>query len=995
MTSEGQHAGRQPAEATSGGAAEQFGADWFPPDSDGTPPSSRPAGPPVTGQAQTPPAAGRALPPADGSSQIPPAAGQAQVPPVAGRAQVPSADPNVYAPPPHATPNGGSPFVVPAVPPPGQAAELPGARPFPGDPGAFPTNPAADQAPPSAWAPPPATPFPAPETNPFTASEEPNAYRPAEREPFGSWPADGNSPERRAGDIEGFAPGSPTRGMISDDPGPMPSSPFAPPASAAGSPAPVWGSGFEPPRAPRAADEPGHHGAPQASGFGPDVRVPFPGAPGLESAAPPADRDGLPGAAPFGDQQPRVPGATLGDLPDAPPASLLGGSGGFAARSTPPADLPGERVADNGLPIRTRRPMADGEAGGLASTPLDGPSTFDRPRPFTAPPVDGPGRFDGPAPSDGPRPFDAPPAAPASPGRPTHGVPGSPESRSPAFGSPAFGSPATSGSAFGSPATGNPASGGSAFGSPASGGSAFGSAASGSPATGSPAFGSASFGDSTSNGPARGGASGGGPEHGDPGPGFAQRVPGASFGADGPPAAPGSPGIAPGIARGNAGPVIAEARRSVPQPRDPSDEPALGTARPVSASASVPVASRVAPDAEAAPPAAPAQARVYGRPAAPADEGLAPVTPFPGRRADEPADDLGGPSQDLPPLGPKTPPPGGNPGPVRAAASARVGPPFAPASPAPEQPSGPYQEFTTDVAGRGRDNPMDRYGEDTSDMAGRNPVDKPYVPEPALPSMHARPPLTDGFPPRPEPDAAPPPGIAGDRPRLGGVFPGPATRATVTPPGPDATAQWPGATGSDATAQWSGTSGSDAPAQWSSASGSDATAQWSGTGGSDATAQWSGASGSDATAQWSGPARSEGAAAWPAPAGQSEAAAVTGPVDTPAAAPDKPETPHVRVLPVTVMVVLGAAIVLGLVFGVVWLISRGTGSSDSGFSVSQGDCVKRAGDDAVKATCGDAGSYQVVSIVDAKDKCPDPGQPYVLNPSGDDQHKVLCLKPNG
>ncbi|RZU50915.1 hypothetical protein EV385_2707 [Krasilnikovia cinnamomea] len=371
---------------------------------------------------------------------------------------------------------------------------------------------------------------------------------------------------------------------------------------------------------------------------------------------------------------------------------------------------------------------------------------------------------------------------------------------------------------------------------------------------------------------------------------------------------------------------------------------------------------------------------MYGRPAPPAEEeNLAPVTPFPGRRADEAASELGGPSQDLPPLGPKTPPPGGNQGPARAAASARVAPPFAPASPAPEQPGGPYQEF----AGRGQDNPLDRYGEDTTDMAGRNPVDKPYVPEPALPSMHSRPPLADGFPPRPAPDAAPQPGLPGDRAKLGGVFPGPATRATVTPPGPDATAQWSGTPGSEATAQWSGASGSDATAQWSGASGSDATAQWSGT------------PGSDATAQWSGPPRPEGGAAWPGSAGQPEAAAAPGPADALAPTPDKPDTPapNVRVLPVTVVVVLGAAIVLGLVFGLVWLISRGSDSSDGGFSVSQGECVKRSGDAAVKAACGDAGAFQVVSIVEAKEQCPDAGQPYVLNPSGD-KTQVLCLKPN-
>src|SRR3954470_23537314 len=70
MTSEGQYAGTQPAEATSGGPA----SDDFPPDADGRRAAGRASAPP----------------PADGF-------------------------PSSYAPPPQATPNGGSPFVVPAV----------------------------------------------------------------------------------------------------------------------------------------------------------------------------------------------------------------------------------------------------------------------------------------------------------------------------------------------------------------------------------------------------------------------------------------------------------------------------------------------------------------------------------------------------------------------------------------------------------------------------------------------------------------------------------------------------------------------------------------------------------------------------------------------------------------------------------------------------------------------------------------------------------------
>ena len=95
MTSEGQHAGQQPG-ATSGSGAGQLGPDGFPPD----------AFPPDVGGHRT----------TDRAPSYPHA-----------EESLPSA----YAPPPHSTPNGGSPFVVPAVPPAGQsgAPAGPGSQP--------------------------------------------------------------------------------------------------------------------------------------------------------------------------------------------------------------------------------------------------------------------------------------------------------------------------------------------------------------------------------------------------------------------------------------------------------------------------------------------------------------------------------------------------------------------------------------------------------------------------------------------------------------------------------------------------------------------------------------------------------------------------------------------------------------------------------------------------------------------------------------------------
>lgn len=115
--------------------------------------------------------------------------------------------------------------------------------------------------------------------------------------------------------------------------------------------------------------------------------------------------------------------------------------------------------------------------------------------------------------------------------------------------------------------------------------------------------------------------------------------------------------------------------------------------------------------------------------------------------------------------------------------------------------------------------------------------------------------------------------------------------------------------------------------------------------------------------------------------------------DQPATEVAKPETPHVRMLPVLIGVILGAGLLVGLTFGITWLIARG---SDSGnFSVSTGDCVKRSGTQAVTAKCGDADAYEVTSIVNTKEECTDPGQPYVLNPTEDNKTQVLCLKRRG
>jgi hypothetical protein len=274
-----------------------------------------------------------------------------------------------------------------------------------------------------------------------------------------------------------------------------------------------------------------------------------------------------------------------------------------------------------------------------------------------------------------------------------------------------------------------------------------------------------------------------------------------------------------------------------------------------------------------------------------------------------------------------------------------AGQPFAPASPAggptpDDRNAAQFSEFTTDISGRGRSEqpgpvpgnpaartmPPDQYSENTTDVSGRGQgSEQPYVPAPALPSMHAAPPLENGFPPAQAPESTQP---FGDRPRMGGVFPGPASRATVTPPGPEQTASWPNRAEPD-------------PDQ-----------------------------------------------------GRFDSFKQDGPEIVPTEVA-KPETPHVRMLPVILGVILGAGLIVGLTLGVTWLIARGSDSGGSNFSVSAGDCVKREGSAAVTANCGDAGAFEVTAVVDTKEQCPDPNQPYVVNPTDNGRSQVLCLKPRG
>ncbi|MBB2944882.1 hypothetical protein FB565_004615 [Actinoplanes lutulentus] len=597
MTSEGHHAG-QPAEATSGGPA----SDGYPSDAEGQR---------VAGRASAP------VTPAEGF-------------------------PTSYGPPPQATPNGGSPFVVPPVSTFG-AGPKPAGTPYGS---ARVPQPESEE-------------LPRRDASPY-GSVTPGAAGSAA--PYGSYGSAGSVPA--ASSVEGGA--LPQRGAAQAGPG------QADPAL--GQPGPGLGqSGLGQPG-------PGQAGwAPQNPSPPPGLNTP-PGLPGLPTRTPGAsvpvgDDSGGTSFSAFGDQPVRVPGASLTDLPDASgPSGFTAGPAQNSwmqnnARNAEPTDanraattFPARRGEGGGFPLRAPAgpeggPAADlptrngGQQFGNTGQPFgNDPQPFGSaapasgaPQPFgsAAPaspfgsgapaspfgsagqPEGGAQPFGSAAPSSGVPQPSAQPFGTGSDGRPSYGSPqqapegqpfGSAPQSGPGFGGPAqpsspFGGPAQSGSdqqPFGSPFGGSAQSGSDQqpFGSPFGGSAQSGSDQQpfGSPFGGSAQSGAEQqpFGSAPQSGPGFGSADpSDAPAERDSEPtggsGYPQRVPGASLSSGGAPI--------PAPTSGSA----------VPQPRDPGERPVVGSARPVTASASVP-GSRV--DAAELPPPAPApQARVYGRPA--------------------------------------------------------------------------------------------------------------------------------------------------------------------------------------------------------------------------------------------------------------------------------------------------------------------------------------------------------------------------------------------
>jgi collagen type III alpha len=1037
MTSEGQYAGSQPAEATSGDSSP----DGFPPDTEGHR--------------------------------------------VSGRASAPSsADsfPNSYAPPPHHTPNGGSPFVVPTVASFGQGQESRGTSygsarvPQPEESDALPQRNSAspygavtpgDATGDPAWAPLAARPTDPPAQ--FAGSSDPLPQRnPSPVDPAG--PLDG---------FDGFAAGTPGRGT--PPPAPEPETPTGRP----------------------------------------------------------------PGLSAFGDQRVRVPGASLTGLPDAPPPARMP-SGGFPVRSETPADGSGfplrgggngtfpTRGSSGGFPLRGAagsEPEAAGQPGGdlpirsqqspysadpdgasgsfnaFAQPPADEvpPHPYGRPAaepfgdPFGRAPGEPPAGQSGDSSQGGlPDPFGRTPGEPfgAAPGQPTSGsasVYGSarPASAGPAFDAPQPPFPADQSapppfpggqgdqqqfdvqSQFGNQppfdaqphGDAQPPFGGQTpfgaqppFGAPPQFGGdqpQFGSDQQGqSPFGEQPAFGSAQprqspFGAAPIPGQSSPQGEGFAPGEADDEhaqfrrPDYPQRVPGAALGTGGEPRGsavpqPRDPAEMPPAAAHSAPPMQASGAPAQPGP-------AVGSARPVTASASVPTTNRAQVDAtEIPPPATAPQARVYGRPASAEPEGhlagdndsheppsgapaaLAPPapqygSPFGARPDEDGGSPLGAhgdspfePHQDGSPYGNHPDSPFGNhPDSPFGTPDDQQRPPFgarpgdnsgSPFGQGPEENGGsPYGQRPDENGGSPFGQRPDDgspsgqregspFGQHEDSPFGQRPEEHTGSPFDNQPGpFGARPDGAGPFGARPGEGSTPYGQKPGDHDAQGdqpGVAPQSPARATarasasarVAPPGPQQAGP-PHSEFVDRAPEFSELT-TDIAHRGPDAAYVPAPALPAMPPGLEGGFTPPGSPVNRATVTPPGP---EDTTSWPGPEqdGFEQFKAEPEP-------PKKPETPHVRMFPILIAVVAGAALLLAIVFGIVFLAA---GGKDEPQSIKQGECVKQEGTNAVKVDCGDAASFQVVSIVDDKSKCDDPKQPVVVTKSDDGKSQVLCLKP--
>ncbi|MBQ1074201.1 hypothetical protein KBX06_13675 [Micromonospora sp. C31] len=106
-------------------------------------------------------------------------------------------------------------------------------------------------------------------------------------------------------------------------------------------------------------------------------------------------------------------------------------------------------------------------------------------------------------------------------------------------------------------------------------------------------------------------------------------------------------------------------------------------------------------------------------------------------------------------------------------------------------------------------------------------------------------------------------------------------------------------------------------------------------------------------------------------------------------------TPKIRNGRVLAAVLVAAVLILAVPLGLLMLLGKVGGDDPApAFDPAVGSCVKKSGESAAAAQCGEAGAFTVVSKVETKDKCADPTQPHV-ELKGGGTNRFLCLKPAG
>jgi hypothetical protein len=108
--------------------------------------------------------------------------------------------------------------------------------------------------------------------------------------------------------------------------------------------------------------------------------------------------------------------------------------------------------------------------------------------------------------------------------------------------------------------------------------------------------------------------------------------------------------------------------------------------------------------------------------------------------------------------------------------------------------------------------------------------------------------------------------------------------------------------------------------------------------------------------------------------------------------PAEQPTPKVRNGRVLMAVLTAAVLILVVPLGALWALGKLGGSDKPAFNPAVGSCVKQSGEGAVAANCDEQGAFKVVSKVDDKAKCTDASQPRVELP-GNSATRVLCLGP--